>query len=94
MYTCNLYDLIAKTKKKRKIMYTTVNPSFDYAKYVVGYENIRHVKCNGSPLSLTENGTVFHKTDFLKKTWIFEKTLLCSKDFCKILTFCLLTAFL
>ena len=23
----------------------------------------RHVKCNGSPVSLTEKGTVFHKTD-------------------------------
>ena len=26
--------------------------------------DFRHVKCNGSPVSLTEKGTVFHKTDF------------------------------
>ena len=67
--------MISKNKKNRKIMYTPVNPSFDYAKYVVRYENIRHVKCNGSPVSLTEKGTVFHKMDFLKKSRIFEKRL-------------------
>ena len=33
-------------------------------RFNVGQVLIGHVKCNGSPVSLTEKGTVFHKTDF------------------------------
>ena len=51
-----------------------------HCKHVVVYVHAqetkcRHVKCNGSPLSPTEKGTVFHKTDFKKKSRIFEKPL-------------------
>ena len=41
----------------------------------------RHVKCNGSPVSLTEKGTVFHKTDFKKNSLIFEKNAIVFKGF-------------
>ena len=34
----------------------------------------RHVKINGSPVSLTENSAVFRKTDFLKKVTDFQKS--------------------
>ena len=35
----------------------------------------RHVKINGSPVSLTENSAVFRKTDFQKKSRIFKNPL-------------------
>ena len=34
----------------------------------------RHVKINGSPVSLTENSAVFRKTDFKKKITDFQKS--------------------
>ena len=34
----------------------------------------RHVKINGSPVSLRENSTIFRKTDFLKKITYFQKS--------------------
>ena len=45
----------------------------------------RHVKINGSPVSLTENSVVFRKTDFKKKSQIFKNPLI-------VLTFFLLKA--
>ena len=36
----------------------------------------RHVKINGSPVSLTENSAVFRKTDLKKKSRIFKNPLL------------------
>ena len=36
----------------------------------------RHVKINGSPVSLTENSAVFRKTTFLKKSRIFKNPLI------------------
>ena len=34
----------------------------------------RHVKINGSPVSLTENSAFFRKTDFFKKITDFQKS--------------------
>ena len=61
----------------------TESQSPHYTPGLGGGGGYRHVKCNGSSVSLTEKGPVFHKTDFLKKSKIFEKKLLCSKDFRK-----------
>ena len=36
----------------------------------------RHVKINGSPVSLTENSAVFRKTDFKKKSRILKNPLI------------------
>ena len=36
----------------------------------------RHVKFNGSPMSLTENSAVFRKTDFKKKSRILKNPLI------------------
>ena len=35
----------------------------------------RHVKINGSSVSLTENSAIFRKTDFKKKSRIFKNPL-------------------
>ena len=42
---------------------------------------LRHVKCNSSPMLLTEKGTVFHKTDFKKKFTDFWKNAIVLKGF-------------
>ena len=43
----------------------------------------RHVKINGSPVSLTENSAIFRKTDFLKKSRIFKNPLIVLPFFVK-----------
>ena len=43
----------------------------------------RHVKINGSPVSLTENSAVFRKTDFKKKSRIFKNPLIVLPFFLK-----------
>ena len=39
-------------------------------------DTFRHVKINGSPVSLTENSAVFRKTDFKKKSQILKNPLI------------------
>ena len=46
------------------------------------YFTYRHVKINGSPMSLTENSAVFRKTDFKKKSLIFKNPLIVLPFFC------------
>ena len=42
--------------------------------FLLALDAARHVKINGSPVSLTENSAVFCKTDFLKKITDFKKS--------------------
>ena len=68
-----------------------VNQKSDYDIYMMMSEvvlkfpkmiNSRHVKINGSPVSLTENSAVFRKTDVKKNSQILTNPLIVLPVFC------------